>query len=148
GLRSLFSTDSFQGTGSGAISFPLFDAGRRRATVDIRRELREETYQQYRSTVLAALRDVEDPLARLDAERRRNAALVRAIADAGATERATSAQYRTGFTNQTALLDAQVALLQARENKAQSDAQLRQETAALFKAMGGGWRTDEAVKPR
>ncbi len=148
GLGSLFSTDSFQGTGSGAVNFPLFDAGRRRATVDIRREQREEAYQQYRGTVLAALRDVEDPLARLDAERRRNATMARAIVDAEATERATSAQYRTGFIDQTPLLDAQVALLQARENKAQSDAQLRQDTAALFKALGGGWRLEEVAGVR
>lgn len=142
GLASLLETDSFQGTGTGAVSFPLFDAGRRRSTVNIRREQREEAYQQYRATVLGALRDVEDPLAQIDAERRRNAALVRAIVDAEATVRSTGSQYRTGLTNQTALLDAQTALLQARENKAQSDAQLRQQTAALFKAMGGGWREE------
>lgn len=139
GLASLFETDSFQGTGSGAVSFPLFDAGRRRATVDIRREQREEAYQRYRGIVLAALRDVEDPLAQIDAERRRNAALTRAIADAQATLRSTEAQYRAGLVEQTPVLDAQTALLQARENKAGSDAQLAQQTAALFKALGGGW---------
>ena len=139
GLGSLFSTNSFQGTGSGGVTFPLFDSGQRRATVDIRREQREQAYQQYRSTVLGALRDVEDPLAQIDAERRRNAALARAIIDAEATLRSTSAQYQAGLVEQTPVLDAQTALLQARENKAQSDAQLRQQTAALFKALGGGW---------
>ena len=40
---------------------------------------------------------------------------------------------------QNSLLDAQVTILSAREQLAGSDAQLRQDTAALFKAIGGGW---------
>ncbi|WP_033962953.1 TolC family protein [Sphingomonas sp. Ant H11] len=105
----------------------------------LRKEDREQAYLRYRTTVLGALRDVEDPLARIDAERRRNAALRRAVTDAQATARAVEAQYRTGFVAQNSLIDAQVAVLSAREQLVASDAQLRQDSAALFKAIGGGW---------
>ena len=138
-LASLLSRDSIQATGVGGVSFPLLDWGRRKATVGIRKEDREQAYLRYKATVLGALRDVEDPLARIDAERRRNAALTRAVADAEATARAVNAQYRTGFVAQTALIDAQVSVLIAREQLVASDAQLRVDTAALFKAIGGGW---------
>ena len=138
-LASLLSRDSIQATGVGGVSFPLLDWGRRKATVGIRKEDREQAYLRYKATVLGALRDVEDPLARIDAERRRNAALTRAVADADATARAVNAQYRTGFVAQTALIDAQVSVLIAREQLVASDAQLRVDTAALFKAIGGGW---------
>ncbi len=141
-LTSLLSRDSLQASGVAGVSFPLLDWGRRKATVGIRKEDREQAYLRYKATVLGALRDVEDPLARLDAERRRNAALKRAVADAEATAHAVDAQYRTGFVAQNALLDAQVTVLSAREQLVASDAQLRQDTAALFKAIGGGW--DEA----
>lgn len=141
-LGSLISRDSVQATGVAGVTFPLLDWGRRRATVGLRKEDREQAYLTYQATVLGALRDVEDPLARLDAERRRNAALRRAVADAETTARAVDAQYRTGFVAQTSLLDAQVTVLSAREQLVASDAQLRQDTAALFKAIGGGW--DEA----
>lgn len=141
-LGNLFTGDSLQLSGTGGVSFPLLDWGRRKATVNVRKEQREQAYAQYRATVLGALRDVEDPLARIDAERRRNAALKRAVADAESTAHAVEAQYRTGFVAQDSLLNAENQVLSAREQVAASDAQLRQDTAALFKAIGGGWQED------
>jgi len=143
-LGNLFTGDSVQLSGTGGVSFPLLDWGRRKATVKVRKEQREQAYAQYRATVLGALRDVEDPLARIDAERRRNAVLKRAVVDAESTAHAVEAQYRTGFVAQDSLLNAENQVLSAREQVAASDAQLRQDTASLFKAIGGGWQEDAA----
>ena len=63
------------------------------------------------------------------------------MADALETVRADEAQYRTGLTTQSTLLQGETDVLTAREQVAGSDAQLRQMTAALFKALGGGWET-------
>jgi NodT family efflux transporter outer membrane factor (OMF) lipoprotein len=141
-LGNLFTGDSLQLSGSGAVSFPLFDWGKRKANVNVRKEQREQAYAQYRTTVLGALRDVEDSLSRLDAERRRNATLKRAVADAETTAHAVEAQYRTGFVAQDSLLNAETQILSAREQVAASDAQLRQDSITLFKAIGGGWQAD------
>ena len=138
-LGNLFSTDSAQLTGSGGVQFPLIDWGRRHATVKVREETRDQAYRDYRTTVLAALRDVEDALTQLDAERRRHIVLEQAAADALATAKARDAQFRTGFTAADTLLDAQARVLAAREQLASSEAMLRQDTVALFKALGGGW---------
>ncbi len=138
-LSSLFEGDSLQATGAAAARFPLLDWGRRKATVGMRREDREQAYQTYKATVLRALRDVEDALARIGAERRRGVVLRRALADREASERAVRARYQAGFVAQDALLNAETARLQTREQLAESDARLRQSTAALFKALGGGW---------
>ncbi len=147
-LASLLERDSLQATGSAGAKVPLLDFGRRRAQVESRREDREQAYVAYQATVLGALRDVEDALARLDAERRRIAALQQAVADAQASARAVEARYRTGFVAQDSLLNAEVDVLAAREQLATSEAQLRQLTAALFKAMGGGWSADMALLER
>lgn len=147
-LGNLFTTNSLQTVASGAGTFPVLDWGRRRATVGMRREEGEQAYQRYRNTVLTALRDVEDPLAQIDAERRRNAALVRALADAQASAHAIEAQYGAGFIAQDSVLNAQTQVLTAREQLAQSDAQLRVMTAALFKAVGGGWQADSPLPAR
>ncbi len=147
-LASLIARDSLQLTGTGAVSFPLLDWGRRKATVEGRKEAAEQAYLTYQSTVLGALRDVEDPLAQIDAERRRRAALERALADAVSSAKATEAQYRTGFVAQDSLLTAQTDVLTAREQIAASDAQLRQMTVALFKAIGGGWSEDTVLPAR
>jgi NodT family efflux transporter outer membrane factor (OMF) lipoprotein len=141
GLSNLFSGNSVQTVGLGNAMFPIIDWGRRRATVGLRREAREQRYIAYQQTVLAALRDVEDALTRIDTERRRNATLRRAIADAQETVLSVEGQYRTGLTAQDSLLNAEANVLSAREQVAISDAQLREMTAALFKAIGGGWET-------
>lgn len=138
-LGNLFSGDSLQVNGSSALQFPVLDWGRRRATIGLRREQREQAYLEYQATVLGALRDVEDALAQLDAERRRHDALTRAVNDALGTAKSREAQYRTGFVAQNTLLDAQAQVLAAREQLAGSDAMLRQDTVALMKALGGGW---------
>jgi NodT family efflux transporter outer membrane factor (OMF) lipoprotein len=141
-LSNLFTGDSLQLTAAGAAQFPIFDWGKRKATVGMRKEDREQAYQNYRKTVLGALRDVEDSLAQIDTERRRNATLRRALADRETTVTSVEAQYRTGFVAQDSLLNAQTDALQAREQVTMSDAQLREYTAALFKALGGGWQAD------
>ena len=141
-LSSLFSTDSVQLQGTAAAMFPVLDWGTRKATVASREEDRTQAYYQYQMTVLQGLKDVEDALANIAAERQRNAALRSGVADAMRSESAVEAQYRTGLVSQSPLLDAQARVLQARENLVASDAQLRQQTAALFKALGGGWSED------
>ena len=144
-LGNLFTRDSLQLQGSGMFQFPLIDWGRRKATVGIRKETRQQTYIQYQETVLSALRDVEDPLAQIAAERQRNLALHQAVADAQVSATSAEAQYRTGFVAQDTLLNAQTQVLQAREQLASSDTQLRTLTAGLFKAIGGGW--EDAGQP-
>lgn len=138
-LSNFLSGNSLQWTATGAAKFPLLDWGRRKATVGMRREDREQAYLNYRKTVLGALRDVEDPLAQIEAERKRNASLRQALADRQTSERAIEARYRTGFVAQDSLLTAQNEVLEAREQLATSKTRLRQYTAALFKALGGGW---------
>lgn len=147
-LGNLFSGDSLQLTGTGAAAFPLLDWGKRRATVGIRQEQREQAYQDYRTAVLMALRDVEDALVQIDAERRRNVLLRQALADAEHSAQADLSRYQAGLVAQDTVISTQVDVLRARENLAGSDAQLRQMSVALFKAIGGGWNADMPDPPR
>ncbi|TCM07438.1 efflux transporter outer membrane subunit [Sphingomonas sp. PP-CC-3G-468] len=141
-LSNLFTGDSLQLTGSGTAMFPILDFGRRRAEVGNRRETREQAYQTYRTTVLGALRDVEDALSRIASEQRRNGILRKAVVDREATVRSVEALYRTGFVAQDSLLNAQADVLSSREDVASSDNQLCFQTASLFKAIGGGWNDE------
>jgi NodT family efflux transporter outer membrane factor (OMF) lipoprotein len=145
-LSNLLSRDSLQLTGTGGVQLPLLDGGRRRATVRLREAQRDEAVLQYRGVVLQALRDVEDTLSQIAAERLRHDALARAVNDAAASERAIGAQYRTGFVAQDALLNAQAQSLSASEQLALSDASLRQQAVALFKALGGGWSSPDGER--
>lgn len=142
-LSNLVSSDSIQANAAAAATFPILDWGRRKANVGLAKEAREQAYADYQATVLRALRDVEDALSRLDAERRRMAVLRDSLADAERTLRAVEAQYRAGVVAQSALIDAQVSLLAANEQLAGSEALMQQQTASLFKALGGGWSPSE-----
>ncbi len=147
-LGNLFSTDSIQATGTGSLSFPLLDFGRRRAEVGMRREDREQAYIDYQRTVLAALRDVEDALARIDADREQRATLVAGVADAARATRAVNARYVTGLVDLSAVLDARATELSQRDTLAQSEGKLRRDLASLYKALGGGWESAPVAPAR
>jgi outer membrane protein, multidrug efflux system len=138
-LGKFFLGKTLQLTGQGAVSFPLFDFGRRRAQVDINKEEREQAYIAWRQTVLGALRDVEDALVRVDTERTSNAQLRAGVADAQRALATVEAQYKVGLSDYTPVLDGQQTLLQTQNSLAQSDVRLRQDMASLYKALGGGW---------
>ncbi len=138
-LRTLFTGDSLQLTGSAAASFPLLDFGRRRAEVGNRKEAANQAYLSYQSTVLGAFRDVEDALIRIDTDQRRIIVQRAGVADAERSVAALQVRYNAGLTDLTAVLAGQQAVLQGRDALAQDDAQLRQDLVAFYKALGGGW---------
>lgn len=146
-LRNLFAPGSFMGSATSALKFPLIDFGTRRATVGLRREDNEQAYITYQQTVLVALRDTEDALARIDGERRRAVFLGQGVTASNRSVSAIRAQYVVGVTDLTSVLDAQQALFQAEDNQAQSDGALAKDTVALYKALGGGWEAAPASVP-
>lgn len=135
-------------TGGGAVSLPIFDGGRRHATVTLREEQRQEAWLAYRRTVLSAMRDVEDALVQLGSEQRRNASLRSGVADAQRAVQSVSARYVAGLASQTEVLDAQASVLQQQQQLATSDGSLRRDLVLLYRALGGGWSENgEAPQP-
>lgn len=145
-LGNIFSSNSLQFVAGGAVQFPVIDWGRGKARVGLRREDREQAYVEYQSVVLGALRDVADSLARIESERRRNSTLKQALDDLEKQLHAAQAQYRAGISAQSPVLAAQIAMFEAEQQLATSDASLRQLTGGLFKAVGGGWSEIEVAR--
>jgi outer membrane protein TolC len=143
-MRRLFELNSGQGIVSPALTAPLFEGGRLRANVRSAREQDAQALLSYESVLLGALRDVEDALARYAAEQRREVALRRSVTAAEQAERAAQAQYQGGLVTYLDVLTAEQALLSARDQLVQSDIQIDQDLASLFKALGGGWPPDDA----
>lgn len=135
-------------TAQGQLSFPLFDAGGRRAVVGERREQREQAYDQWRKTVLGALRDVEDALTQIDAAQGAHTQLVSGVQNARRSLATVQAQFDVGLKDYTPVLDSQQALLQAENSLAQNEVQLRTAYAAYYKALGGGWSVSDAAPDR
>ncbi|WP_156680142.1 efflux transporter outer membrane subunit [Sphingomonas profundi] len=138
-LGNLFSGDSLQLTGNAGAMFPVLDFGRRSSTVTARRAQADEAYQDYRRTVLSALRDVEDALIRIHTEQQRQAALKRGVTDAARAVHAVEARYESGLVPFGDVLEARQSVLSGQDQLAQSDGQLRRDLLSFYKALGGGW---------
>lgn len=143
-LRRLVSSDSLQPTIAAGLVAPLLDGGRRRATLDLRRTQAEGARLAYQNAVLTALKDVEDALTRLSADRAREAQFRAAEAAARDAVATTQAQRNAGLVTELDLLTAQASQLSAADDLAQARAATDQDAAALYKALGGGWSQDEA----
>ena len=128
------------------LSQPVFEGGsllhRQRAA----EAAYEQAAAQYRSTVISALQNTADSLQALqfDAEQLYHAAQAQAsTADSLAIARR---QLDLGDTDGLALLNAELADLQARMALVQAQASRYADTAALFQALGGGWWQRAAVQ--
>lgn len=128
-----------------ALSFPLFDAGRRAAAVDEARGRFDEAAAKYRASAKQAVREVEEALVRLDAAGRREEGASRAAAGYREFFDAAEKRWRVGTGS---LLD----LEQARRNALSADAtliQVRRDRVAawiaLYKALGGGWNASAPI---
>ncbi len=144
GLQSLSASDWFT-RGSRfwsvgpTISWPIFDAGKIRANIEVRNAQQEQALTQYEKTVLTALQDVETSLVNYANEQTRRQSLVAAVAaDRRATQMANELYIR-GLNDFLNVLDAQRALCVAESALAQSEATMSSNLVALYKALGGGW---------
>lgn len=120
----------------------LLDAGRIRANVKIQTALQEQALNLYESTLLTALRDVENALTAYSEEgKRRDALTAAAEAGAGAMELA-EMQYVSGISDFQRVLEAQRSLLSAQLQLAASEAEVAADVIRLYKALGGGWQAE------
>jgi outer membrane protein TolC len=138
-LASLLEWGSRSFSAAAAIDWPLFDGGRRRATVDARTARQEQALIAYRKAVLAALQDVEDVLSRTGGDRRQLAELEVALAAASRSEEIARTRYDGGLVTYSDVLLAQARRLQLEGQMIETRGALARDSAALFKALGGGW---------
>ncbi|MCH4092006.1 efflux transporter outer membrane subunit [Acetobacter sp.] len=121
------------------VTLPLFEGGRLNAQKSAAYAQLHEAEANYRSIVLAAVRDVEDALAELRWLEQEAAARNASAEDARRTFDAAMTLYRQGADSYLNVVTAQASLLQ--EQQSQRDIRMRQLLAnvSLIKALGGGW---------
>lgn len=137
-LDGLFSGGSRAWNFAPSISLPIFDAGRRSATVDLAEARRDQAVSSYEQTIQVAFKDVSDALSarRWLAEQ---VEVLRATV-AAQSERARLAQlrYDHGASPYLEVLDAQRDLLAAQQKLAQTRRALLSSRVRLYAALGGG----------
>lgn len=119
-----------------SLNLPIFDYGRRKATVQLRELQQQEAAINYQQTVLKAWQEIDDALSAYSAEQRRARELRMRSEVAGDAYRLAQARYDGGVTDFTAVLDAQRGYLQARRDLAASEGRLNTRYASVNKAIG------------
>jgi NodT family efflux transporter outer membrane factor (OMF) lipoprotein len=118
---------------------PLFHGG----TLAARQHEAEERYRQalasYRSAVIAAFVEVANALQALEHDGEGYAAHNVALSAALANRDLAREQYRAGKYTELQVLTAEQQYQNAALTEAQADVQRFTDTAALFRALGGGW---------
>lgn len=143
-LSRLFEERSGNAIAAGLVQWNLLTAGRTAANVRASREQANQSYFEYKKAVLGALRDVEDALARYNGDRRRLIALNQQLLSNQSALNIAQAQYVAGLTLFTNVLSSEQGVLNARDQRAQTQEALTQDLVALYKALGGGWSEDDA----
>ncbi|MGB5195781.1 MAG: TolC family protein, partial [Candidatus Deferrimicrobium sp.] len=151
GLQSLSLQDLADGSSriwfhDYGILWPIFDMGRIRANIRVRDERMEQALLRYRQALLLAREDVENALVSYGKEEaRRRSLAAAAAANARALETA-NALYVAGLAEYLQVLDAQRNLYATRSRLTRSEMAVTLDLVALYKALGGGWENDTALR--
>lgn len=121
------------------VSGVLFDGGALAARVDQQTAVREQRLHSYRSTVLAALEDVENALTALDNTARRREALAAASTAARNANLLAADRYRSGLIDFRTVLETERSLLSTEDSLASAEGERLTALIQLYKALGGGW---------
>jgi NodT family efflux transporter outer membrane factor (OMF) lipoprotein len=124
----------------------LFDAGKRKATVDFNQAAYDVTVATYRQTVLTAFQQIEDQMAALhvlEDEAKAQDVAVKAAEDSLAI---TTEQYKAGTSDYLTVITTQSIALA--DEKTAVDILTRRLTASvlLVEALGGGWDVSQLPK--
>ena len=140
---SLFTWAGRFWTAAGTLSETLYDAGKRRAQVNLAEANYDAAMAAYRQTVLTAFQQVEDNLSALRILEQETGATTETVQAAQTALDITVAQYKAGTatylqveTQQTALFAEQEALVNLLTRRMVA-------SVLLVQALGGGWDTSQ-----
>ncbi|WP_281355099.1 efflux transporter outer membrane subunit [Pandoraea horticolens] len=128
-----------------ALSAPIFHAGALAGARDLRIAQREAALVDYRKTIVAAFGDVEASLNAIDGITRQQDAQQRELTQARTAFSLAQSRYRAGADTMLTLLDAQRTLFATLDLQVLLRLARLQASVALYKAVGGGWRTPESA---
>ncbi len=138
-LKKLFYGNSLQYNAGPSVSVPIFDAGRLKGTLELRKAQQQEAAVAYHKTVLQAWHEVVNALVAHRQEGQRRARLKGQLDHSRAALAIARARYKDGVGEFLTVLDAERSLLQAAQQHETSTTNVSLDLVQLYKALGGGW---------
>jgi NodT family efflux transporter outer membrane factor (OMF) lipoprotein len=145
-IGQLFKQGSATWNAGPSASEVLFDAGRRKAQVDLALAQREQATALYRQQVLSAFRDVEDQLSALRVLENEAAVTGRAVQSARRSTELSTMRYKRGLATYLEVLTNQTIELANERTAASLAAERIIASAQLQIALGGGWNSVQLPK--
>ncbi|WP_233843677.1 efflux transporter outer membrane subunit [Dyella sp. 2HG41-7] len=127
-----------------SINLPIFEGGRLKATLNLRKEQQQEAAINYQRTVLSAWHEIDNALTQYSSQQQRHDELTAEVQDNQRALRLAQAQYTAGTGSFLQVLDAERRLLSAQQDLTDNTTQISTTLVSLYKALGGGW---EATYP-
>lgn len=121
------------------LAAPLFHGGSLAARSDEAKERYAQALSAYQATVIGAFVDVAGALQALQYDADSYAAHNRALQAASANQDLAAAEYQAGKYTELQVLTAEQQYQSAALTQVQADVERFTDTAALFRALGGGW---------
>lgn len=133
-----------------SVTLPIFDGGARRAQVRAEQAAMDQAIAIYQSTILTALKEVEDALIKLGGDRERLQRLRNAAEAASRASQMARQRFSSGLIDFQVVLETQRTQLSTQDSVSSAMAELSADHVSLYKALGGGWqpgRTDQTRLP-
>ena len=129
----------------GSLLGPIYDFGKNQRRVEIEEALTEQARYRYEKAVLTALREVDDALVDIEMLKRQTAAIERRLKAAANANFLSKERYDKGVTSYLEVLDSERTLFEVELGNSERRQQLFNAYVRLYKALGGGWMTKEAM---
>lgn len=140
--QSLWNLNSGQYALGPTLTIPIFEGGRLKSQLELRKAQHREAAVKYQQTVLTAWSEVDDALTAYETEQRRRDQLAQAVKQNRRALALAQSRYRAGISDFIEVLDAQRSQLVTEQLLAISTANVSGNLVALYKALGGGWEPE------
>jgi len=123
----------------GGLFAPIFNSGKLKAQAEGQRARAEQAMSTYESTLLQALREVEDALVAIRTYHAEHAARQRQAIAARNAARLSRARYDGGVVDYLEVLDSERSQFNAELEESSTQREYLNAIVELYKALGGGW---------
>jgi NodT family efflux transporter outer membrane factor (OMF) lipoprotein len=139
GFGQLFSANAITFVGGPYFSWNILNYGRIRNNVRVQDALLQQLLENYQSTVLNAVKEVEDGMVAFLRSREQEQILADTEVAAQRSLKIADVGYREGFSDFQRVLDAQASLLRAQQSYVASRSTTVSSAIGIYRALGGGW---------
>ena len=123
-----------------SVSWPIFQAGRLRAGVEVANAKADAAFLRYEQAILLALEDVESSLTRYTEERAVRERLGQSVQSTQRSVELARVLYERGLTDFLSVLDAEGRLTAIEDRLVVSEIAAVTSLIRLYKSLGGGWQ--------